>query len=84
VAAKEEKKSKNKILEEKLFYKKESAWTDFEDTEHKKIFSFCEHYKKFIGESRTERLCINNIIAILEKVKRLSHLLQVKTLKASA
>ena len=67
MTAKEEKKSKNKILEEKLFYKKESAWTDFEDAEHKKIFSFSEHYKKFIGESRTERLCISNIISILEK-----------------
>ncbi len=67
MAAKEEKKSKNKILEEKLFYKKESAWTDFEDQEHKKIFSFSEHYKKFMTESKTERLCIKNIISILEK-----------------
>lgn len=80
MTAKEEKKSKNKILEEKLFYKKESAWTDFEDAEHKKIFSFSEHYKKFIGESRTERLCISNIISILEKngFKNIDHVKSVK------
>ena len=67
MAAKEEKKSRNKILEEKLFYKKESAWCDLPDHEHKKIFSFCENYKKFIEESKTERLCVKNIISILEK-----------------
>lgn len=80
MTAREEKKSKNKVLEEKLFYKKESAWTDFEDQEHKKIFSFIEHYKKFISESKTERLCIKNIIAILEKsgFKNIEHMKSVK------
>lgn len=80
MAVKEEKKSKNKLLEEKLFYKKESAWTDFDDREHEKIFSFSEHYKKFIAESKTERLCIRNIISILEKsgFKNIEHVKNIK------
>ncbi len=80
MAAKEEKKSKNKILEEKLFYKKESAWTDFEDKDHKKIFNFSEGYKKFMSESKTERLCIKNIISILENAG-FKNIEQVKSVK---
>jgi aspartyl aminopeptidase len=64
---KNDKKNPNKKLEEKLFYKKESAWTDFKDTEHKKIFDFAYSYKTFLTESKTERLCIENIKKILEK-----------------
>ncbi|HNX23125.1 MAG TPA: aminopeptidase [Spirochaetota bacterium] len=64
---KNDKKNPNKKLEEKLFYKKESAWTDFKDTEHKKIFDFAYNYKTFLTESKTERLCIENIKKILDK-----------------
>ncbi len=64
---KKEKTNPNKKLEEKLVYKKESAWTDFKDSEHKKIFEFAENYKSFLTDSKTERLCIENIIKILEK-----------------
>jgi len=62
-----EKDKNNKALEEKLFYKKESAWTDFKDSEHEKIFDFAEKYKTFLTESKTERLCIENIKKILIK-----------------
>jgi len=62
-----DKKSANKKIEEKLFYKKESAWTDFKDSEHKKIFDFADSYKAFLTGSKTERLCIENIKKILEK-----------------
>jgi len=62
-----EKDKNNKQLEEKLFYKKESAWIDFNDSEHKKIFDFAEKYKVFLTESKTERLCIENIKKILTK-----------------
>jgi aspartyl aminopeptidase len=57
----------NKMLEEKLFYKKESAWTDYDDSEHEKIFDFAEKYKAFLTDSKTERLCIENIKKILTK-----------------
>ena len=67
VTEKKNNKTANQKLEEKLFYKKESAWTDFKDTEHKKIFEFTADYKSFLSESKTERLCIDNIKRILEK-----------------
>lgn len=64
---KEEKKSKNKKLEDLLFYKKESAWCDYSEKETHEVMAFAEEYKKFIGASKTERLCSSNIIAVLEK-----------------
>jgi len=77
---KKEKNNPNKKLEEELFYKKESAWTDFEDSEHKKIFDFAYNYKTFLSESKTERLCIENIKKILEKAgfKNIENLKSVK------
>jgi aspartyl aminopeptidase len=63
----EEKKSENKQLEEKLFYKKESSWLDYDENREKEVFAFAEDYKYFIGKSKTERLCVKNIIEILEK-----------------
>ncbi len=73
-----DKKNPNKKLEEKLFYKKESAWTDFKDSEHKKIFDFADNYKSFLTNSKTERLCIENIKKILEK----SGFKNIETLKS--
>lgn len=64
---KEEKKSKNKKLEELLFYKKESAWNDYSEKETHDVTAFSEEYKKFIGASKTERLCASAIISVLEK-----------------
>ena len=73
-------KTANQKLEEKLFYKKESAWTDFKDTEHKKIFDFADDYKSFLTESKTERLCVENIKKILEKngFKNIENLKSIK------
>jgi len=62
-----EKKSANKKLEEKLFYKKESSWTENYKKNQKAIFSFAEKYKDFIGQCKTERLCVKYAIAELEK-----------------
>ena len=64
---KNEKKSKNKKLEEQLFYKKESSWCGYSEKETREVMAFAEDYKKFIGASKTERLCSANIVAILEK-----------------
>ncbi|HOP62219.1 MAG TPA: aminopeptidase [Spirochaetota bacterium] len=80
MTVKEDNKKKNKKLEEKLFYKKESAWTDLPDQDHKKIFTFSEGYKKFLTDSATERLCIKNISAVLEKAgfKNIENIKSVK------
>jgi len=55
---------KNDKLQEKLFLKKESAWKSLN---HEEVFSFCEEYKDFLKKSKNERLCVKNIISLLEK-----------------
>lgn len=55
---------KNEKLQEKLFLKKESAWNSLN---HEEVFSFCEEYKDFLNYSKTERLCVKNIVGLLEK-----------------
>jgi aspartyl aminopeptidase len=62
-----EKKSANKKLEEKLFYKKESMWLDLDKKGIEAVFNFNEKYKEFMAKSKTERLCIKKIQEILEK-----------------
>ncbi len=76
----QEKQSKNKNLEEKLLYKKESSWLDIEDKDQKKIFAFCDKYKTFMAESKTERLCIKNIVSTLEN-SGFKNIEKVKSLK---
>lgn len=63
--SKEEKKSKNQKLQEKLFVKKESGWLDIKD--NKEIFSFSEKYKSFLGKSKTEREAISFSKNVLEE-----------------
>lgn len=64
---KDKKKSANQILEEKLSRKKESGWLRLTAKEQKAAFAFAEAYKKFLGHSKTERLCVAQIITRLEK-----------------
>ncbi|MBW3020636.1 aminopeptidase [Candidatus Woesearchaeota archaeon] len=54
----------NKKLQDKLFLKKESAWKNLKQEE---VFKFCEDYKNFLRQSKTERQCVKNIIKILEE-----------------
>ena len=61
------KKSANQKLEEKLFQKRESSWLGYKAADTKKVFAFSEDYKDFMARSKTERLCIMNIRAELEK-----------------
>jgi aspartyl aminopeptidase len=63
----EEKKSPNEKLQEKFSLDKKSSWLSFDAAEKKKVFAFAEGYKKFIGASKTERLCIANVIKELIK-----------------
>ena len=44
--------------------KRESGWKQYS---HKQVFTFCEDYKQFIAASKTERLCVQQIIAHLTK-----------------
>lgn len=74
------KKSKNELLQEKISLTKKSSWHFYSEEQKKEIFKFAEDYKKFIGESKTERLCVENILKIL-KSKGFREMNELKHLK---
>jgi aspartyl aminopeptidase len=62
--AKKEAKSKNEQLQKKIFLDKKSSWCDLKQSE---VFAFSDKYKQFIAKSKTERLCIDNVVSELKK-----------------
>jgi len=64
------KKKDKKSKESKYAYKKRSAWEIFTKEQVKKSFTFCEDYKKFLDDSKTEREAIKNIEEIAKKQKK--------------
>jgi len=66
---KKENKSKNEILEEKIFLKRKSSWLKLNKKDKENVFKFCENYKDFLGKNKTERICFENIVKILDKNK---------------
>lgn len=47
--------SKEKDLQEKLCYENKNAFSETDEKQRKEIFDFCEDYRKFITEAKTER-----------------------------
>ncbi len=76
--AKKEEKSKNELLQKKIFLDKKSSWNDLNQ---KEVFAFTEKYKHFMIESKTERLCIENVLSELKKggFKDISNLKKVSS-----
>ncbi|MBS4535197.1 aminopeptidase [Clostridium sp. D2Q-14] len=60
-------KSQGKKLQEKLTHKWENIWDVIDEKEGKKIFEFGDEYKKFLDNSKTERLAAEEIIKIAKK-----------------
>jgi aspartyl aminopeptidase len=58
------KDSKKKDKESKFAYKKKSAWDILTKNQIKNAFTFCEDYKKFLNEAKTEREAVNKISEI--------------------
>ena len=58
------KDSKKKDKESKFAYKKKSAWDILTKNQIKNAFTFCEDYKKFLNEVKTEREAVNKISEI--------------------
>jgi len=58
------KDSKKKDKESKFAYKKKSAWDILTKDQIKNAFTFCEDYKKFLNEAKTEREAVNKISEI--------------------
>ena len=55
------KKDSKKSKESKYAYKKKAAWEIFTKDQIKKSFDFCNGYKKFLNEAKTEREAILKI-----------------------
>jgi len=55
-------KSKFAKLQEKLVIKQKSAWNSFNEKQKQTIFSFCDKYKEFLNEAKTEREATEVII----------------------
>lgn len=50
-------KTKGKLLEEKLFNKKEVGFEKIDSSKKEAIFSFCDEYIEFLNSCKTEREC---------------------------
>jgi aspartyl aminopeptidase len=66
MAEKENKKQK----ESKYAYKKKSAWEIFTKDQIKKAYDFCEDYKNFLNEAKTEREAIKKINSVAKEKKK--------------
>lgn len=58
----------------------ENAWKKYSDESLNELMKFNDDYKKFLSESKTERLCVKNAIAICE-TNGFKELSTFKTLK---
>lgn len=60
-------KSKAELLKEKLFISKKNGLADCDDAKWQKINDFCEGYKKFLSDGKTEREAAAAAISIAVK-----------------
>lgn len=60
-------KSKVEQLKEKLFLSRKNGLYSVDDAKWEKINSFCEGYKKFLSDGKTERESVTSAIIIAEK-----------------
>ena len=60
-------KTKAELLKEKLFISKKNGLCEVEDAKWEKINEFCEGYKKFLSDGKTEREAAAAAIDIAEK-----------------
>ena len=51
----QETKSEGKILQEKLFNKKENGWKGITEDKKEDIFAYCDKYISFLNKGKTER-----------------------------
>ncbi|MBQ1966922.1 MAG: aminopeptidase, partial [Clostridia bacterium] len=63
----EKEKTQAELLAEKLMLKKEHFSKAMSDDEIAKADAFCEGYKTFLSEAKTERECVDYIVAEAEK-----------------
>ena len=61
------KKSKGELLKEKLLYKAKQGFEVLDDGKIQKAYDFCEGYKKYLDNGKTEREIAAETIKILEQ-----------------
>lgn len=66
---------------EKKANERKSAWYKYNEEQRQAIFDYCEGYKRFISDCKTERECVAEVIRQAE-VKGYKDLYSCKTLKA--
>ncbi len=59
--------AKKDELRDKLFYKSENGYDKLTAAEEKKMNKYCEDYKKFLDNGKTERLCVNYCIKLAQE-----------------
>ena len=60
-------KTQGEMLREKLFYEPKQGFDLFDDEKIKKANEFCEGYKKYLDEGKTEREAVTETVAILKE-----------------
>ena len=50
-----------------LTYSTKNAWETFDSVEEKNVFSFCEGYKEFLNNAKTERLATKEAVKIAKE-----------------
>jgi len=68
-------------LEKKLKFEKKNCWEVWKEAETKKAFLFCEQYKEFLDQAKTEREAVQAGIKIAEE-NGFKEIDKCKTLKA--
>ncbi len=80
VKAAVKKPAEKKTTKKNADNEKKNAWLKYNDAERKQIFDYCENYKKFISDSKTERECVAEVIRQAE-ANGFKNLYSCKTLK---
>ena len=52
-------------FDESLEFKKKNSWQYMSDEKKKEVFDFCEDYKKFLDNSKTEREAVDSAVEML-------------------
>jgi len=70
-------KEKKEKLSDKLFFKLKSCWENIDEKTEKEVEDFAASYKQFLDRGKTERECIDEACALLEK----NGFINIETLK---
>ena len=60
-------KTQGELLKEKLFYEPKQGFEIFDEEKIKKAYDFCEGYKKYLDNGKTEREAVTETVAALQE-----------------